>query len=119
MSYCRWSGDDFQCDLYCYESDEGFVTHVAVNRVVFAGPLPPPTTGGDVNEWMKRDFAVSDMINEAKREPIGLPHDGETFVDATLEDMLERAESLRAAGYKVPDYALESMRDEIEADRDA
>ena len=36
MSYCRWSSDDFQCDVYVYESVAGgFVTHVAANRVVF------------------------------------------------------------------------------------
>lgn len=29
MSYCRWSASDPRCDLYCYESEEGWTTHVA------------------------------------------------------------------------------------------
>ena len=29
MAYCRWSSEDYQCDLYCYESKEGYVTKVA------------------------------------------------------------------------------------------
>lgn len=42
MSYCRWSSDDFQCDVYCYEADEGFIIHVAVSRPVLKdGDLPP------------------------------------------------------------------------------
>lgn len=30
MSYCRWSSDDFECDLYCYADVRGgYTTHVA------------------------------------------------------------------------------------------
>jgi DNA repair photolyase len=32
MSYCRWSSDYFNCDLYCYESNSGYETHVAAYR---------------------------------------------------------------------------------------
>src|SRR5687767_6611694 len=41
MSYCRWSTDDFQCDLYCYEDvSGGFTTHVAGRRKIWDAPLP-------------------------------------------------------------------------------
>lgn len=43
MSYCRWSTDDFLCDLYIYEHYEGFwAIHVASIRRVYHKPLPPP-----------------------------------------------------------------------------
>lgn len=34
MSYCRWSSDNWKCDLYCYEDANGYITHVADNRIV-------------------------------------------------------------------------------------
>ena len=34
MSYCRWSSDDFQCDVYVFGSDTGFETYVARGRYV-------------------------------------------------------------------------------------
>jgi hypothetical protein len=40
MSYCRWSSNDFQCDVYVYEDVAGgWTTHVACNRVVYSEPL--------------------------------------------------------------------------------
>ena len=39
MSYCRWSSDNWKCDLYCYEDvSGGITTHVAGNRIV--GDIP-------------------------------------------------------------------------------
>ena len=39
MSYCRWSSDNFTCDLYIYESVyDCWTIHVAQSRHV--GPLP-------------------------------------------------------------------------------
>ena len=43
---------------------------------------------------------------------IGLPEDGETFNDATAEDCAARLEYLRALGYRVPQYAIDALREE-------
>lgn len=85
MSYCRWSSDNFECDLYCYSDvNGGYTTHVAGRR-------------------RQGDELVA----------IGLPHDGKTFNDATLEEFKERLLSLRAAGYSFPNYVLETVDAEI------
>jgi hypothetical protein len=55
------------------------------------------------------------MVKSAKCEPLGLPHDGESFNDETLEDFLARLLMLREAGYRFPDYVLERVREEITA----
>lgn len=34
MSICRWSTDNFKCDLYVYESDQGIEICVAGMRIV-------------------------------------------------------------------------------------
>lgn len=113
MSFCRWSSDDWACDIYAYESKEGFIIHVAKNRVI--GDVPKlgasPENPNDKEacaEWLRAYEAQMEFMRTAKYEDIGLPLDGETYVldgpDAYRAKMLE----LRAAGYRFPDYALET-----------
>lgn len=89
MSYCRFSSDDFQCDIYCYESDEGFQIHVAAARPVLnAGDLPPavPFSQEHFDEWVERHQAVMDWVSEAEHRPIGLPHEGHRLQRAGLRN---------------------------------
>jgi len=121
MSYCRWSSDNFECDLYCYQSDDGYVTHVASKRVVGDVPPLPPWpiwSGGDgamhLNQWIVAVRAQHDYVDKAERIPIGLPYDGETFIDVTLGEFLARLLHLREAGYRFPDSVLDDVREEME-----
>jgi len=123
MSYCRWSSDNWRCDLYCYgDVRGGITTHVAANRVVGEMPKepewPPATESPPSDFWAdfaKRHNAVLDFLRTAERQHIGLPYDGETFNDPDLPSFLERLESLRAMGYHFPDYVLDDVRAEIAA----
>lgn len=45
--------------------------------------------------------------------PIGLPHDGESFNDDTASECADRLERLRALGYIIPQYAIDSLRAEL------
>lgn len=55
MSYCRWSSDDYQCDIYAYEAEDGFVVHVASSRKRFIEPLPEPISPSqDFDGWFAR-----------------------------------------------------------------
>ena len=117
MSYCRWSSDDFACDLYCYESDYGYVTHVASSRVV--GPVPPLPSAqefihGDADTIAAAFKAQHDYLGIAGREDIGLPHDGETFVDDALDEFEARLRELRSLGYRFPDYVFDIIAEEKE-----
>ncbi len=114
MSYCRWSSDDFQCEVYVYESCYGgFVTHVAGIRYVFSEPLPAPISiHEDLNGWSERRHRISDMVERAERRPIGLPHDGKSFNDETAALCADRLESLRSMGYNVPQRAIDALREE-------
>jgi len=114
MSYCRWSTDDFQCDLYCFEHTSGyFVTYVAGNRLVYKEPLPPDVPFEDTEAWVERHTKIMEMAQEGEHIPIGLPFDGEEFWDSTLEDMLNRIKELKKLGYVVPDYVIESIEEEV------
>lgn len=112
MSYCRWSSNNFKCDVYCYQSAEGFVTHVASHRVV--GDVPKlPDLGEPADAFVKAWKAQSDFVTNAKRTPIGLPHAGESFTDPDMESFLARLVELKKAGYEVPDDVINDVGEEI------
>ncbi len=116
MSYCRWSCNDFQCDLYCYEDCAGgFTTHVAKNRRIFKEPIPPDIefTAENQDAWLERHNKIMAMCDDCDFMPIGLSCDGENLNDDTLEDFLATLLMLKAEGYRFPDYAIERVRSEI------
>ncbi len=113
MSYCRWSSDDFQCDVYCYESSSGYVTHVAGNKPVFKTELPPRVSvDKNTGAWLARHEKISKMLEEAEAVPIGLPYDGKYFCDRDIDDFLNTLLMLKKAGYNVPDWVIEGVREE-------
>lgn len=115
MSYCRFSTDDFQCDLYCYESEGGYMTHVAGNRVVFKEVLPPEIDWEvDMEGYLARHNKIMSMVDKADRVAITLPHVGETFCDTTLEEFKDTLLMLKDAGYRFPDYVFERIEEEME-----
>lgn len=115
MSYCRWSCDDYRCDLYVYESDQGWVTHVAHTRYQAdwtSLPAPVPLTEDTVEEWVARHHQVRALLDETPMVAHGLPHAGQTFTDATPADCADRVEALAALGYWVPAGVVETLRAE-------
>jgi hypothetical protein len=122
MSYCRWSSDDFACDLYAYESvGDTWVIHVAGNRVVGDIPkLPPfPTAGitGKDDPWIASYHlaakAQHEFLETAEREFIDLPFAGESLHCDTLQEFKEKMLMLREIGYNFPDYVLETIEEEM------
>lgn len=110
MSYCRFSTDDFQCDVYVYaDVAGGYTTHVASNRVAFAEPLPPPVSMDDVEAFLARHRQMMALIDASPREPILLEHAGRTFSDDTAAECAARLTQLRSLGYRVPDGVIEAL----------
>lgn len=121
VSYCRWSCMNGMCDLYVYESDAGFETHVATRRLVEEPPECPMELilHGQYEayaEAYQRRNAWMDERGDAAYVPIGLPYDGKSFCDPTPAACADRLRSLRAAGYNVPDYALEDLDEDAAKD---
>jgi len=115
MSYCRFSSDDFQCDVYVYESClGGWEIHVAGSRYVFQEPLPPVIACTDENAeaFMARIRKVSDMVDQAGQEDIGLPCDGESFNERSPAECANRLIYLRELGYRVPQQAIDALLEE-------
>jgi hypothetical protein len=115
MSYCRFSTDDFQCDVYCYESFMGgFAIHVAGNRVIPCEPLPPPIalTKDGIPEYLERSEIVREILDRSPRTAIGLQHDGEEFMEPDAGAAAERLKYLRDLGYNVPQFAIDALIEE-------
>lgn len=118
MSYCRFSSDNFGSDVYCYESQDGFVIHVAACRCESDTPIP---TVAGFEEWgvsVSFDDVVRQMgerdawLDSARRVPIGLPFDGESFCIADAADAAEWLMGLVAHGYQVPQRAIDALWEE-------
>jgi hypothetical protein len=79
MSYCRWSSDNWKCDLYCYaDCYGGYTTHVAGNRIVGEVPEAPLKLimDGKMKEFAKAHKKQMAFLDKCKRVKIGLPYDG-------------------------------------------
>lgn len=118
MSYCRWSTDNYHCDLYCYESSEGYQTHVAGNRV--RGIIPDNGWEAffhdktiDAEECSRRTEEQHNFLMSCVREQIPLPYAGESFLDNTLREFRARLVLLRHCGYNFPDGVLADVDAEI------
>lgn len=114
MSYCRFSSDDFQCDVYVYDSEEGIVTHVARARRVVDTSTLPALNGNDVDAILRRHRELMRQFDDESIPivPIGLSEDGKSFVDDTPGEAADRLETLRAMGYRVPQHAIDVLREE-------
>lgn len=111
MSHCRWSTDDFQCDLYVWEdASGGWRIAVAARRMVFDEPVPPPVSRDDITAWLARHQLVSTLPYH--HEDIDLPHAGETFEEPTASAAADRVAALCALGYRCPDSVESTLRAE-------
>lgn len=122
MSFCRFSSDNWRCDVYCYEHvDGGFTTHVAGNRIVGDIPTEPSwdLLKDNPDQFMVEHNAVMAFLETCKRDPIGLPHDGAHFNDATLGDMRATLQMLKAEGYNVPAFVFDCIDEELAGSQSA
>lgn len=113
MSYCRFSSDNGQCDLYCYESNEGFVTHVACYRqrawkrlFHFLTDKRMKIPGIAYRPRLTR-FYLFGFPRWLTHKRLGLPSDGKMFIDESESLMFERIVGLYIEGYNIPESLLD------------
>lgn len=114
MSYCRWSSDDFRCDVYAYESDAGYIVHVA-NRM-YLGDIPRVPFILDVSneEWSKAYKEQHEFLEKAEQRKIGLEYDGQTFQYDSLAEMLGGLRGIKDKGYRIPKWVFDAILEEIQ-----
>lgn len=115
MSYCRWSSDSFQSDVYCFAHVDGGIT-IYVASCRRESKIPRPPDGDPINdteeEFVKKHEALMEWLKQAGLVPIGLPYDGATFVEPNERAAAERLLELRSAGYWVPQRAIDRLLEE-------
>lgn len=119
MSYCRWSSDCHQCDVYVYaDVDGGWTTHVAGRKRRPLKPCPKPSSGSEdtfaeryVSYWMECTKWVEDESNW-RWEDIDHSDAGESFNDPTASECAARLIRYKAEGLYVPQYAIDALLDE-------
>lgn len=115
MSYCRWSTDNFECDIYAYEDvNGGYTLHVASSR--FASKIPDASLSlKDIGKpgWLEQHKGRQAVIDASPLVAIGGEYDGLTFNEPDLDSFRSRLLQLREAGYAFPDYVLEVIEEEI------
>jgi len=114
MSYCRWGCLGGTSDIYCFQSECGYIIHVASKKIVGGVPdelmYPKDTT---VEEFIEYHKKLREFKQQAQREPIGLPYDSQTFSYDTPEETIEKLEELREVGYIVPEHTFIGLIEEI------
>lgn len=124
MSYCRWSSDDFQCDVYVWEDVAGgWRTEVAGRRFVF-NELPEPVelprdyTDEQFRAWYDRRQQVGRMHGDESQGhwlELPTPEGGRSYWHDTAGECADNLERLRVAGFNVPQSAVETLRGEQDA----
>lgn len=114
MSFCRFSSDDFNCDVYCYECVDGYQVHIASRRHEGNTPIPklPYITEDNVAEFLDCYSKQQEWLKDAKLVEIGLEYDGESFSFDTAQEAAEFLKDCKEKGYKVPHYAIEALMEE-------
>lgn len=110
MSYCRFSDDNFRCDVYAYEDCcGGYTIHVASTR--FAGECPhlPLLSEVSPEEWYAAYQRQMRWCKTAERVAIGGPSDGATIHSGSPGECAEELERLRGEGYHVPQGAIDTL----------
>lgn len=140
MSYCRWSSDHFECDVYVYEGHR-WVTHVAGRRRKNKLPdaikamYPRFDSENFVSEYMAAKSAENEWIKsqphktvmakstdgtavamyflaDSEFQALPAPHAGRTYEHDSPGECADWLLVLREAGFNVPQHAVDALREE-------
>lgn len=123
MSYCRWSSDDFACDVYVWDDIAGgWRTEVAHRRPLIdrttLPPVPDPTPD-NVDVWVEAYLArhneVSHRLNALTDDDwlvLPEPDGGRSYLHTTPGGCADNLQRLAGLGFNVPPEAIAALRDE-------
>lgn len=118
MSYCRFSSDGFQSDVYVYESDSGVVISIAQFSLSNDCTYPSLFANAPTDE---ADFLVhataviqkqQEWMRTATRTKIERLHSGDSFTIKDRKDAADRLMYLRGLGYHVPQCAIDGLSED-------
>ena len=116
MSYCRFSSDNFGCDVYVWHDVSGsYRIAVAGNRIIGEVPALPCLDETEPAAFAAAHRVQMAFVEAAPREPIGGAHDGALLSCTDARHGAEQLLALRADGYRVPQYAIDALLEEADS----
>lgn len=111
MSYARWTHG---CDVYVYETEDGFQCHVARSRweIPEDASWPSLPENGTVDEIINVVVERSEILRNACLVPNGIDLDVWSYTRPTGPEMADLLEALRERGVQFDDSLLEALREE-------
>lgn len=109
MSYCRFSSDNWKCDVYALHSVFGYEINVAKHSYDEEPPEVPAPTKDNLQEWKQKRQEQMKWLEEHEGTPIGLPEDGKRYVYDNIDDFESRLRQLQDRGYYIPEYVFERI----------
>lgn len=118
MAYCRFSSDNWKSMVYAYETEYGYMVHVARSKPV---GQPPEINFGLLWELESGEFLESynnhhNWFLACEWKDIGLPEDGVSFSLGSLKELYDTLVYLESLGYYVPVTALNMIEEELRDD---
>ena len=125
MSYCRWSCMDGYSDVYVYANVHGgWTTHVAGRRIPEGAPPDadsvmlkfmdnhPGDTKGAADAYLAAQKCRREWDANHPHFAIDHPEAGVSFNHDSPGACADNLERLRGEGFTVPDWAIETLREE-------
>lgn len=113
MAYCRWSSDDFQCDIYAYPTDDGVTVVLTKNRYDFTPP-PRLRKNASAARRFERSQAIHALLEDAPLIPIDLPYAGEWRGGLSPAEAIEWLTELRELGYNFPVDVIDAILEDAD-----
>ena len=118
MSYCRWSSMDCTCDVYAYESDEGYQIHLSAKRLIGPQPYVPYLEFYEDKVTSEEFFEAYKIYMEALHSsdyvPNNLPYGMQSFCCEDLSEFYHMMLELRGLGYLFPNHVLDTIKEEMD-----
>lgn len=118
MSYCRFSSDDWQSDVYVWaDISGGYRVEVAARRQTWDVPLPPKVDISDIDAWLDRWVAVSALLRDESNwhwEDCPTDPGGNSYHHTTAGECADDLVRLRGLGFNVPQSAIDGLREEAD-----
>lgn len=115
MTICRFSHDQYRCDIYTYQSEDGYVLHVAGTRLLWDPPLDPMSPEAlnlPAAQWSTVQSEYLEQLTRAPRAPLEHPEAGTSHTFATIRELKDKILELARTGIRIPAW-LPATLDEL------
>ena len=117
MSYCRFSCDYHDSEVYVYDCGSGIVIHIAGVKLKHKYPGRRRETQG-LNDWLECYRLARDWLSrDAEWVDIDHPEAGEIYRELPIENAIKKLKQLKDDGFHIPDHAIEGLEWDLKNER--